>query len=234
MLKYFTLCMQAGYPVQAKSLINIIKKKLKKKSNALRQLRVGPLQDEFFHLHHLPSGAARASPCVCGHPLDPVGIHILHCSHGSKQTATHDDLRNVLTAIALDAGYHVSAEQTHVLPTVDGIPDWRRADIVFSQAGVQTLVDVVVPDPMGASIVSLAAHIFGHVAAHAVGLKEEVYAICHVEDLFYPFAVEVFGVLHLALDGFLWSSAVLCVERQPYHSISVVTVFLRQRVLVAL
>ncbi|CAM6100755.1 unnamed protein product [Calypogeia fissa] len=54
-------------------------------------------------------------------------------------------------------GYHVSTEQTHVLPTVDGIPDWRQANIVFSRAGMQSLVDVVVSDPTGASMVSSAA-----------------------------------------------------------------------------
>ncbi|CAM6086604.1 unnamed protein product [Calypogeia fissa] len=70
--------------------------------------------------------------CVCGHRLDPMGTHILRCSHGSKRTVTHDDIRNMLAAIARDAGYHVSTEQTHVLPAVDGISDRRRADIVFS------------------------------------------------------------------------------------------------------
>ncbi|CAM6110377.1 unnamed protein product [Calypogeia fissa] len=96
-------------------------------------------------------------------------------------------------------------EQTHVLPTVDGIPDRRRADIVFSRAGVQSLADVVVADPTGASMVSSAAHISVHAAAHAVRLKEEAYAIRHPGDLFYPFAIEVFGALHPALDQFLRS-----------------------------
>ncbi|CAM6129631.1 unnamed protein product [Calypogeia fissa] len=50
-------------------------------------------------------------------------------------------------------------EQTHVLLAVDGILDHRRADIVFSRVGVQALTDVVVADPMGANMVSSAAHI---------------------------------------------------------------------------
>ncbi|CAM6105239.1 unnamed protein product [Calypogeia fissa] len=87
---------------------------------------------------------------------------------------------------------------------------------------------------MGASMVSSAAHIPGHVAAHAARLKEEAYAIRHPRDLLNPFAVEVFVALHLALDRFLWSSATLCVERQPYPLVYVVTAFLRQRVSVAL
>ncbi|CAM6108831.1 unnamed protein product [Calypogeia fissa] len=125
-------------------------------------------------------------------------------------------------------------EQPHVLPAVDGIPDRRRADIFFSQAGVRSLADVVVADPTRASMVSSIGHIPGHAASHAARLKEEPYAIRHPGDLFYPFAVEVFGALHLALDQFLQSSAALCVERRPYPPISMVRAFLRQRVSVAL
>ncbi|CAM6120862.1 unnamed protein product [Calypogeia fissa] len=206
------------------------------------QPHVNPFQDELLHLHHLPSGASRASSsgllgqpfCVCGHPLDPVGTHILRCSHGSERTATHDNLCDVLAAITWDTVYHVSTEQTHVLPAVDGIPDRRRVDIVFSQVGVWALVDVVVADPMGASMVSSATHIPGHAASHAAWLKEEAYAIRHHGDLFYPFVVEVFWALHLALDRFLWFSAALCIERRPYPLVLVVTAFLRQQVSVTL
>ncbi|CAM6092536.1 unnamed protein product [Calypogeia fissa] len=110
-------------------------------------------------------GLLRQSSCVCGHPLDLVGTHILRCSHGSERTSTHHDIWDVLAAIAQDTGYHVTTEQTHVLLTVDGIPDRRHANIVFSQAGVGALVDVVVADPMGASMVLSVAHIPGHAAS---------------------------------------------------------------------
>ncbi|CAM6094142.1 unnamed protein product [Calypogeia fissa] len=65
-------------------------------------------------------------------------------------------------------------------------------------------------------MVSSAAHIPGHAASHAARLKEEAYAIRHPGDLFHPFAIEVFGALHPALDRFLRSSAALCVERRLY------------------
>ncbi|CAM6094221.1 unnamed protein product [Calypogeia fissa] len=103
-------------------------------------------------------------------------------------------------------------------------------DIVFSRAGVRALADVVVANPTEASMVASTAHIPGH----AAWLKEEAYAIRHSGDLFYPFAVEVFGALHPALDRFLRSTTALCVERRPYPPVSVVTAFLRQRVFVAL
>ncbi|CAM6103044.1 unnamed protein product [Calypogeia fissa] len=83
-------------------------------------------------------------------------------------------------------------------------------------------------------MVSLAAHIPGHTASHAAQLKEEAYAVRHSSDLFYPFAIEVFGALHLALDRFLRSSVALCVEQRPYPPISMVKAFLRQRMSIAL
>ncbi|CAM6083714.1 unnamed protein product [Calypogeia fissa] len=83
-------------------------------------------------------------------------------------------------------------------------------------------------------MVSSMAHISGHAVSHTARLKEEAYVIRHPGDLFYPFAIEVFGALHPALDRFLRSSAALCVERWPYPPVPVVTAFLRQRVLVGL
>ncbi|CAM6098704.1 unnamed protein product [Calypogeia fissa] len=61
-------------------------------------------------------------------------------------------------------------------------------------------------------MVASTAHIPRHATSHAARLKEESYAVRHSEDLFYPFAVEVFGALHPALDRFLRSTTALCVE----------------------
>ncbi|CAM6099766.1 unnamed protein product [Calypogeia fissa] len=83
-------------------------------------------------------------------------------------------------------------------------------------------------------MVSSAAHIHGHAASHTAWLKEEVYTVRHSRDLLYPFAIEVVGALHSALDRFLWSTAALCVERRPYPPNLVVMAFLRQRVLIVL
>ncbi|CAM6108113.1 unnamed protein product [Calypogeia fissa] len=83
-------------------------------------------------------------------------------------------------------------------------------------------------------MVSSATHIPGHGASHAARLKEEAYVIRHSGDLFYPFALEVFGALHSVLNLFLQSTVALCVEWQPYPPVSVVTAFLRQRVSVEL
>ncbi|CAM6100072.1 unnamed protein product [Calypogeia fissa] len=83
-------------------------------------------------------------------------------------------------------------------------------------------------------MVSSAAHILGHAASHMARLKEEAYAIRHHKNLFYPFVVEIFGAFHPTLDRFFRSSAALCMERQSYPPVSMVTAFRRQRVSVAL
>ncbi|CAM6114091.1 unnamed protein product [Calypogeia fissa] len=112
-------------------------------------------------LGHPHPGLLGQPSYVCGHTLDPMGTHILRCSHGSEWTATHDDLCNVLAAMARDTSYHVSTEHTHVLLAVDDIPDQRWANIVFSRDGVWALADVVVVDSIGANMVSSVAHILG-------------------------------------------------------------------------
>jgi hypothetical protein len=53
---------------------------------------------------------------ICSQPLDPMGIHLLHCVHGGERMALHDVVWNVFMAIVKDVGFHVSWEQTHILP----------------------------------------------------------------------------------------------------------------------
>lgn len=57
-------------------------------------------------------------------------------------------------------------------------------------------VDVVVGDLSGTGMVDSAAHIPGHVAAKTTQLKEETYVLHLNGDLFFLFAVEVFGAFH--------------------------------------
>ncbi len=82
----------------------------------------------FFHLPlnvlstTLPTWLGLSHPLVlgvshyiCNQPLDPLGIHLLCCTHGGEKMAFHDVVRNVFMVIVKDAGFHVSQEQTHVL-----------------------------------------------------------------------------------------------------------------------
>jgi hypothetical protein len=52
--------------------------------------------------------------CVCTHPINPMGIHLLCCAHGNECTWTHDVIRDTFVAIVRDVGFHVGQEQIHV------------------------------------------------------------------------------------------------------------------------
>ncbi len=45
--------------------------------------------------------------CVCTHPINLIGIHLLHCAHGNKHIGTHDAVHNTFATIARDASFHV-------------------------------------------------------------------------------------------------------------------------------
>jgi hypothetical protein len=45
--------------------------------------------------------------CVCMHPIDPMGIHLLCCAHGNERIGTHDVICDTFATIARDAGFHV-------------------------------------------------------------------------------------------------------------------------------
>ncbi len=45
--------------------------------------------------------------CVCTHPIDPMGIHLLCCAHGNERTETHDAICDTFATIAQDVGFHL-------------------------------------------------------------------------------------------------------------------------------
>jgi len=51
--------------------------------------------------------------CVCTHPIDSMGIHLLHCVHGNECMGTHDVVHDTFVAIMQDVGFHVRKKQLH-------------------------------------------------------------------------------------------------------------------------
>jgi hypothetical protein len=45
--------------------------------------------------------------CVCTHPIDPMGIHLLRCVHNNERTRTHDAIHDTFAAIAQNVGFHM-------------------------------------------------------------------------------------------------------------------------------
>jgi len=37
--------------------------------------------------------------CVCAHPINSMGIHLLRCAHGNERIGTHDAIHNTFVTI---------------------------------------------------------------------------------------------------------------------------------------
>jgi hypothetical protein len=55
------------------------------------------------------------SHCICNQPLDPMGIHLVHCAHGEEKTTLHDFVRDAFATIVRNVRFHVPQEHTHFL-----------------------------------------------------------------------------------------------------------------------
>ncbi len=71
--------------------------------------------------------------CVCTHPINLMGIHLLLCAHGNEHTGTHDAICNTFVAITWDVGFHVGREQLHAFPSTTFNYSHWRVDIVFTK-----------------------------------------------------------------------------------------------------
>jgi len=45
--------------------------------------------------------------CICTHPIDLMGVHLLCCTHNNKCIRTHDVICNTFVAIAQSFEFHV-------------------------------------------------------------------------------------------------------------------------------
>ncbi len=54
--------------------------------------------------------------CVCIHPINPMGIHLLHYAHENVRTGTYDAIHNIFVTIAQGANIHMRQEQLYVIP----------------------------------------------------------------------------------------------------------------------
>jgi hypothetical protein len=78
------------------------------------------------------------SQCVCTHPIDLMGIHLLRCVHNNKCIRTHDVIHNTFTPIAQNVGFHVGQEQLHeFLSTTFNSSHWR-INIMLTKNGIRT------------------------------------------------------------------------------------------------
>jgi len=63
--------------------------------------------------------------CVCTHPINFMGIHLLHCVHDNKHIGTHDVIHNTLAPLrkmltsAWDNNNYMHFFQSHPTPFID-------------------------------------------------------------------------------------------------------------------
>ena len=180
---------------------------------------------------------ATYAACSCGHPLDPLGTHLLRCARGGERTSSHDSVRDAVYHIIRESRQHAQRERTGFLPS--SAPGGRggRVDIVISDAAVgHTLVDIVVADPTRQDLVERAARHDLVAATDAERRKETHYRDRAAGTKFVPFALETYGALSDRSDRFLVECATLASRESVGSgpSISLLCTWFRQRVSIAL
>ncbi len=105
----------------------------------------------FFFMMHIRLGlphslALGLSYCIYGQPLDLMGIHFFHCTHGGERMLSHDVVRDAFASITRYSGFHVVHEQTHVLLSFTLESSCWWADIVLLVDGICTLANVIIVD----------------------------------------------------------------------------------------
>jgi hypothetical protein len=85
--------------------------------------------------------------CMCTHPIDVMGVHLLCCTHGNEYIGTHDVIRDIFVAITRDVDFHVKRNQLHTLPLTTFHSSRWQVDIMFTKDGIHTLINVVIVDP---------------------------------------------------------------------------------------
>jgi hypothetical protein len=78
--------------------------------------------------------------CKCGHTINDLGIHLLHCSCGSECIAVHDALWNIITTIASKNGAHVQRKVFHLFLH----HTWKWVDIVITINNFRTLANIII------------------------------------------------------------------------------------------
>jgi hypothetical protein len=144
---------------------------------------------------------------MCTHPINLMGIHLLHCAHGNKHTRTQDVICKTFVIITRDVGYHVGWEQFHAfLSNLLNLFCWW-INIMFTKDGIRTLIDFLIDDLMWVDLVPQFYATQRFVVFKVVEAKEQNYHDWHLIDQFVLLVVEVFGCLHKHLNVFLYDHA---------------------------
>lgn len=164
---------------------------------------------EFLSALRLRLGIADPSwtglSCLCGQAA-PTLEHVLRCGAGNPgRISVHHALRDVVAAIAAQAGLQVQVEIVGHLPLRPGDSAGRRPDVaIFDRArGTWRLLDVPVCSPLSLGTLPFAATTTGAAAAQAEAQKRHDYADAPQDKPLVPLAIELYGCLGADFHSFL-------------------------------
>jgi hypothetical protein len=169
--------------------------------------------------------------CVCIHPIDPMGIHFLRCTHGNECTGTNDAIHDTFAAIMWDVGFHMGWKQLHALPSITFNSSHWRINIVFTKYGIRTLANIVIVDPTWTDFLPRSCITQGFVALDVTQAKEKSYCNRHPIDQFLPLVIEIFACLHKHADVFLryYANAIWSLKRTEGLHLSTLVTFLCEK-----
>jgi hypothetical protein len=156
------------------------------------------------------------SRCQCGHTINDLGIHLLHCTCKSECTIAHDTLWNIVATIMSKSGVHKQREVSHLFPC----HTWKWMDIVISKDGFWTLVDVVIVNLTCIDLVQHALMTIMHASIVVAQDKARSYTKQAPRDDFIPLAIETYDCLHPRFDFFLTSCVhvtIVCINKPPWY-----------------
>jgi hypothetical protein len=134
--------------------------------------------------------------CVCTHPIGPIGVHLLCCTHGNRHMGTHDAIHDTFASIVGNVNFHVRWKRLHVFPSTMFNSSCQWVKIVLTKDDIHTLIDVFIANPMWADWHPKSCATQEFLASNVAQAKEKNYCDWHPIDQFLPLGIEVFRCLH--------------------------------------
>jgi len=129
---------------------------------------------------------ASVPQCVCTHPINLIGIHLLHCVHDNEHIGTHVAIHNNFDAITWDVSFHMKWNQLHAFLSITFNSSCWQVNIVLTKDDIRTLVDVVIDDPLWTNLKPQSCATQRFVTFNVVQAKERSYHNRHPLINFSP------------------------------------------------
>ncbi len=85
--------------------------------------------------------------CICTHPIDATCVYLLCRAHGNEHMGIHDAICDTFATVAQGVGFHVRWKQLHTLSSTMFHSSHQWVNIVLTNGGIRTLLNVVIADP---------------------------------------------------------------------------------------